>query len=56
MELAPCFICSETGCQGFIGPYPSAFLDKYYSKELTQRYKLDIESQKLFQLFLNDRL
>jgi hypothetical protein len=27
MELAPCRI-SATGCQGFIGPLPSAFLDK----------------------------
>ncbi len=28
MELAPCPACSGTGCQGFAGPLPSAFLDK----------------------------
>lgn len=28
MELAPCSAFRETGCQGFIGPLPSAFLDK----------------------------
>ena len=28
MELAPCIAFGETGCQGFIGPHPSAFLDK----------------------------
>jgi len=33
MELAP---CPQTGCQGFIGPHPSAFLDKQ-QKELPQR-------------------
>jgi hypothetical protein len=33
MELAPCLAIHETGCQGFIGPFPSAFLDKRY-KEL----------------------
>jgi hypothetical protein len=27
----------KTGCQGFIGPFPSAFLDKRCSKELMQR-------------------
>lgn len=33
MELAPCTPVCETqtvaGCQGFIGPFPSAFLDKF---------------------------
>jgi hypothetical protein len=33
MELAPCTALvyqtvSDAGCQGFAGPYPSAFLDK----------------------------
>jgi hypothetical protein len=28
LELAPYLVCDETGCQGFIGPLPSAFLDK----------------------------
>ena len=29
--------CGTAGCQGFIGPYPSAFLDKQSIKELQQR-------------------
>jgi hypothetical protein len=32
MELAPCtpfVLQTAAGCQGFIGPYPSAFLDKF---------------------------
>jgi len=28
VELAPFFNKIEVGCQGFIGPLPSAFLDK----------------------------
>jgi hypothetical protein len=28
MELAPCLANRGTGCQGFAGPLPSAFLDK----------------------------
>ncbi len=28
MELAPFFTIGERGCQGIIGPLPSAFLDK----------------------------
>jgi hypothetical protein len=36
MELAPFPDCIGIGCQGFIGPLPSAFLDKY-CKELAQR-------------------
>jgi hypothetical protein len=28
MELAPYHAVSVTGCQGFKGPFPSAFLDK----------------------------
>jgi len=28
MELAPYHAISVTGCQGFKGPFPSAFLDK----------------------------
>jgi hypothetical protein len=28
MDLAPCAAYSGTGCQGFVGPLPSAFLDK----------------------------
>ena len=28
MELAPCPLFGGTGCQGFCGPFPSAFLDK----------------------------
>ena len=40
MELAPCdtFLKIYAGCQGFIGPLPSAFLDKCCLKELAQRY------------------
>jgi hypothetical protein len=30
MELAPFAVMR--GCQGFTGPYPSAFLDKHYIK------------------------
>jgi hypothetical protein len=44
MELAPSPLLSaiiKGGCQGFAGPLPSAFLDKYLlltdSKELLQR-------------------
>jgi len=29
----------DMGCQGFIGPIPSAFLDKLLFKELVQMYK-----------------
>jgi len=30
MELAPCQQHSlQAGCQGFFGPFPSAFLDKF---------------------------
>jgi hypothetical protein len=36
MELAPYYVFSVTGCQGFTGPLPSAFLDKK-CKELAQR-------------------
>ena len=36
MELAPYHAVSVTGCQGFTGPLPSAFLDKK-CKELAQR-------------------
>jgi hypothetical protein len=36
MELAPYYVFSVTGCQGFTGPLPSAFLDKK-CKELEQR-------------------
>jgi hypothetical protein len=36
MELAPCTTAYITqtvaGCQGFIGPFPSAFLDKLIKK------------------------
>jgi len=35
MELAPFLTLnkqSKVGCQGFIGPLPSAFLDKYIIK------------------------
>ena len=35
MDLAPCHTIHVTGCQGFNGPLPSAFLDKY-DKELEQ--------------------
>jgi hypothetical protein len=28
MELAPCTDRVRAGCQGFSGPFPSAFLDK----------------------------
>jgi hypothetical protein len=28
MDLAPCHVYNGTGCQGFAGPLPSAFLDK----------------------------
>jgi hypothetical protein len=28
MELAPCTDQIRAGCQGFSGPFPSAFLDK----------------------------
>ena len=37
LELAPCPDKIGAGCQGFIGPFPSAFLDKRYFKELQQR-------------------
>ena len=37
MELAPYNAFSATGCQGFTGPLPSAFLDKIFLKELVQR-------------------
>jgi len=40
MELAPFFCITERGCQGFIGPLPSAFLDKrpiWGLKELAQK-------------------
>ena len=37
MDLAPCSTISRTGCQGFAGPLPSAFLDKQI-KELLQIY------------------
>jgi len=39
MELAPFHSLRCGGCQGFNGPLPSAFLDKYLFKELLQRYK-----------------
>jgi hypothetical protein len=34
------------GCQGFIGPIPSAFLDKY-AKELVQIYRHSYQISKL---------
>lgn len=46
MELAPCPAGSGTGCQGFAGPLPSAFLDKQL-KELVQRYSRLAEFKKL---------
>jgi hypothetical protein len=45
MELAPCPAIGETGCQGFIGPFPSAFLDKRF-KELVQIYGRSFELTK----------
>ena len=36
-HLINCMIVCTIGCQGFFGPFPSAFLDKK-SKELAQRY------------------
>ena len=37
MELAPFAVVR--GCQGFIGPYPSAFLDKHYEKNCGAKVK-----------------
>jgi hypothetical protein len=37
MELAPFAVVR--GCQGFIGPYPSAFLDKHYVKNCGAKVK-----------------
>jgi hypothetical protein len=48
MELAPCPAYSRTGCQGFAGPLPSAFLDKQV-KELVQRYDGRLNSKIFFQ-------
>jgi hypothetical protein len=48
MELAPCPAYSRTGCQGFAGPLPSAFLDKQV-KELLQRYAGCLISKIFFQ-------
>jgi len=51
VELAPCiiqFLIDNAGCQGFCGPLPSAFLDKYCFKELAQRYSCDFDISKHF--------
>ena len=37
MELAP--FAGVRGCQGFTGPYPSAFLDKHYVKNCCAKVK-----------------
>jgi hypothetical protein len=36
MELAPCHAFGGTGCQGVIGPFPYAFLDKRFEKNWTK--------------------
>ena len=44
MELAPFAL---RGCQGFIGPYPSAFLDKNYIKNWCAKVKEQLTLPKI---------
>jgi hypothetical protein len=59
VELAPCskhFLNAYAGCQGFIGPLPSAFLDKCCNKELLQIYSSGFDISKHFLKNYDERL